>query len=93
MSLELFRRQFAITIPGKIKHDTSYGSTYSDMRQIQNQLQLSVIDGDEIDRLYLYMYVYQGAFIVGREDVPFEMTAESMLTANDEGGEETVAYS
>ena len=54
-----------------------------------------VIDGDEIDRVYIYMYVYQSAFMVGREDVPFEMAAESivtMLTANDEGGEETVAY-
>jgi hypothetical protein len=40
VSLEPFRRQFALTIPGKIKRDTSYGSTHSDMsakEQIQNQ--------------------------------------------------------
>lgn len=46
VSLEPFRRQFALTIPGKIKRDTSYGSTHSNMsaEQIQNQhdmLQLS----------------------------------------------------
>jgi hypothetical protein len=40
VSLEPFRHQFALTIPGKMKRDTSYGSTYSNMsakEQIQNQ--------------------------------------------------------
>lgn len=46
ISLEPFRRQFALTIPKKVKRDTSYGSAHSNMsaEQIQNQhdmLQLS----------------------------------------------------